>query len=143
MGVCAAVVVALAVGAAACGEESQAEAEQNLCSSLASFGTAVVDFRQLDVGSTKDDIQDAADNVQSAWDDVKSDAQDVEQADESALDSAQSDLQSAVEDLPDDTTVAQAIPALEPQLQEVNQTLEEMSGGLNCAVSAVTNAETG
>ena len=64
--------------------------------------------------------------------------------DESALESAHDDLQDAVQDLPEGTTAAEAIPALEPQLQAVNQSLQEISGGLNCAVSAETGAtETG
>jgi len=33
-----------------------------------------------------------------------------------------------------------AAAALEPQLQAVNQSLQEISGGLNCAVSAETGA---
>ena len=136
MGVCAALAATLAFGAAACGGESQAEAEQSMCTSLATFASAVVDFRQLDVGSSKEDIEDSADDVRSAWDDVKSDAQDLEEADESALESAHDDLQGAVDDLPDDTTAAEAIPALQPQLQAVDQSLQEISGGLNCAVSA-------
>ena len=111
-----------------------------MCTSLASFATAVVDFRQLDAGSSKEDIENSADDVRSAWDDVKSDAQDLEEADESALESAQNDLQDGVQDLPEDTTAAEAIPALEPQLQAVNQSLQEISGGLNCAVSAETGA---
>ncbi len=62
------------------------------------------------------------------------------EADDSALESAQDDLQSAVEDLPDDVTAEQALSELQPQLQAVDDSLAEISGGLNCAVSAEPGA---
>lgn len=141
MGVTAAAVAALTLGAAACGgdDESVADAEANMCSSLASFATAVVDLKQVGPSNTKEDLQSAADDVQSSWDDVKNAAKDVESADTAALDSAQSSLQSAVQGLPDDTTVADGLKQVAPELQEVNTTLEEISNGLNCAVSAATD----
>ncbi len=141
MGVTATAVAALTLGAAACGgdDQSVADAEANMCSSLKSFATAVVDLKQVNPGNTKEDLQSAADNVKSAWDDVKSSAQDVKSADTAALDSAQSSLQSGVQDLPDDTTVADGLKQLQPELQEVNSTLEEISNGLNCLVSAATD----
>ena len=131
------VAIAAAFGLAAGGgndEESQASAEQDLCASLASFSAAVVNLQGLSPDSTKDDIEEARDNVKSAWDDVKSKAQDVASADTEALENAEDDLRSAVDDLPDDTTVAQGLEALKPQLTAVAQTYREIYNGAGCTV---------
>ena len=129
------VAIAAAFGLAACGgddEDSQASAEQELCASLASFSAAVVNLQGLSPESTKDDISGARDDIASALDDVKSDAEDVASADTEALENAHDDLSSAVDDLPGDTTVAQGLEDLKPQVTAVANTYREMYNGAGC-----------
>jgi hypothetical protein len=128
-------VIALALGLAACGsdQQTQASAEQNLCSALGTFASAVQGLHGLSADSSKGDIQEQEQAVQNAWSGVQSAAQDVSQADTAAIESAGSDLQSAVDGLSSDTTVKEALPELQPQLQALAQAYKQTYDGLNCA----------
>ena len=129
------VAIAAALGLAACGgddEDGQASAEEELCGSLASFSSAVVNLQGLSPESTKDDIAGARDDVASALEDVKSDAEDVASADTEALENAHDDLSSAVDDLPGETTAAQGLEELKPQLNALAGTYREMYNGAGC-----------
>jgi hypothetical protein len=126
-------------GLAACGDddESQATAEQNLCASLSSFSAAVVGLQGLDVQTaSQDDYEDAVQQIRDAWNDVRQDAKDVVDADAAALDAAREDLESAVDDAPEDVPVADAVAALEPQVDEIAQSWRELYDGLDCAARA-------
>jgi hypothetical protein len=130
-----AVVGATAIALVACGgdDETQAEAETSVCTSLASFGTAVAAFRDLDPASaTQEQYDAAADDVRSAWDDVQSEAGDLNEADFSALETAYDDLDQAIEDIPDDVPVADAIGTVQPQVDAVRTARDEMANGLGC-----------
>jgi hypothetical protein len=129
------VVVAIALGVAACGgdSESQASAEQSMCQALGNYASAVAGLQGLSLESTKSDIQSQTEAVQNAWDGVTSAAQEVGSADTSAIESAQSSLQDAVNNLSDDTTVAQAAQDLQPQVQALSQAYKETYDGLDCA----------
>ena len=64
------VAIASAFGLAASGgddEDSQASAEQELCASLASFSSAVVNLQGLSPESTKDDLSGARDDIAMLW----------------------------------------------------------------------------
>jgi uncharacterized protein YukE len=128
-------VVAVALGAGACGgdSESQASAEQSMCQALGNYASAVAGLQGLSLESTKSDIQSQTDAVQDAWNGVTSAAQDLGSADTSAIESAQSSLQDAVGNLSDDTTVAQAAQDLQPQIQALPQAYKETYDGLDCA----------
>lgn len=128
-------VITLALGLAACGsdEETQASAEQNLCSALGTFASAVQGLHGLNADSSKGDIEEQQQAVQNAWSGVQDAAEGVQQADTAALESAQSGLQSAVDGLSSDTTVKEALPELQPQLQTLAQAYKQTYDGLNCA----------
>ncbi len=130
----AALLAALALGAAACGggDQGVAGAEQDLCGSLADLATAITVLADLGTDSTKEEMQTAADGIRDATEQVKSDAADVAEADTTALANAQESLQSAVNDLPDNTTYRKAFQELRPELNEVRDTYQEIHDGLNC-----------
>jgi hypothetical protein len=126
---------AMSIALVACGgdDETQAEAETSVCTSLASFQTAVTAFRDLDPATaTQEEYDAAADDVRSAWDDVLSESGDLNEADFSALESAYDELDSAIDDIPDDVPVADAIGTVQPQVDAVRAARDEMANGLGC-----------
>lgn len=142
IGALAAVSAAAALGLSACGgsdAENEANAVENLCSGLAEFSNAVSGLKGLDPESG--DFEAQASAVENSWQDVESDAQDVEQADVATLKSAWSALESAIDELPSDTTPAQALQAVQPQITALEGAVQETEGQLDC--SAEGGAGTG
>jgi hypothetical protein len=130
------VTAAFALVVAACGDESQASAEENLCASLSEFAASVVNLQGLTAQTAStDDFQAAADDVREAWDAVKADAENVAEADSSALESAYNDLEGAIEDAPDDVPVADAVTTLQDEIASVAAAYREMYS-LNCATGS-------
>lgn len=132
------VVLALAAAtslAAACGGggEDTAEAQQELCTALGEFGTAVRDLRSLDANSTIEQWDDARGAVSNAWDNVKDQAADVEEARSDEVDSAYDDLESAIDSVPDDTPVDQAVAQVAPQVAALETAWDGYYSGLGCA----------
>ena len=66
--------IVLLLSLAGCGQPSVDQAKANFCQDLGEFGTAVVNLRQIDPTSTKQELQDATNGVQKAWGDLKSSA---------------------------------------------------------------------
>jgi hypothetical protein len=124
--------------------ESQASAEESLCTSLDGFSAAVVKFQALDPQTaSQDDYEAAAAAIQDAWGEVKAEAEDVAEADTAALDSAQAELSSAVENLPQDVPVSEAIAGLQPDVAAVAQAWGEIYDGVGCGAATTDTTETG
>jgi hypothetical protein len=133
--------VALALGLAACGggdEDVQATAEADLCSALGTLSASITGLQGMPATSEKSEIQFQVGVVQNNWQSVQQDFSDLKEADKAALESAASDLQQAVEDLPEDTTFADALQQLEPELAAVHQAFAQMWNGLGCADSGAS-----
>jgi hypothetical protein len=97
---------------AGCGQPSVDQAKANFCQDLGEFGTAVVNLRQIDSSSTKQELQDAANAAQQAWGDLKSSAGTLQNVQVDGVESAINDLQKSVDDIPDDATLEQSLVAV-------------------------------
>lgn len=120
----------------ACGDddESQASAEQNLCSSLEAFSAALanvqgVQLRNPDANQANTSVKRA----RAVWSGVQASAQDVREADVDALSSAVDDLESAAQDLQSGSTPAEIRQSLQPSLTAVYSAFNEMYDGLECS----------
>jgi hypothetical protein len=98
--------IVLLLSLAGCGQPSVDQAKANFCQDLGEFGTAVVNLRQIDSSSTKQELQDAANAAQKAWGDLKSSAGTLQNVQVDGVESAINDLQKSVDDIPDDATAA-------------------------------------
>ncbi len=125
-------------------DESQAAAEDNLCASLTSFSSSVVNLQGLDPATaSQDDYEAAVQEIEKAGNTVREDAEDVSDADTAALESAVNDLEAAADDVPDDVPVADAVSTLQPEVQAVAQTWNEAFNGLGCQTStSSSNSQT-
>ena len=72
----------------------------------------MVDLRQIDSSSTKQELQDAANAAQRAWEDLKNSAGSLQNAQVDAVEAAVNDLQKSVDDIPDDATLEQGLIAV-------------------------------
>ena len=104
--------VVLLLSLAGCGQPSVDQAKATFCQDLGEFGTAVVNLRQIDATSTKQELQDATDGVQKAWGDLKNSAGKLQNAQVDGVESAVNDLQKSVDDIPDDATLEQGLVAV-------------------------------
>jgi hypothetical protein len=124
-------------GVVACGgddDDSQASAEQNLCTSLGGFSAALANVQGVQLGNpdaNKANI--SVQRVRATWSGVQAAAQDVKEADANALSSAVDSLESTAKDLPSGSTPAEIRAALQPQLTSVYAAFNEMYDGLECA----------
>jgi hypothetical protein len=101
--------VVLLLSLAGCGQPSVDQAKANFCQDLGEFATSVVNLRQIDASSTKQELQDATNSVQKAWDDLKSSAGTLQNVQVDGVESAVNDLQKSVDDIPDDATLEQGL----------------------------------
>ncbi len=138
IGALAVAIAALALAACGSDTETQASAEQNLCSSLATFSSAVTGLQGLNPQSTKADWEEQTQAVQNSWEGVQNAAEGVQQADTAALESAHDNLQSSIDDLSDDTTFAEGAKQIQPQLSELSQAWKQTWDGLDCAATTST-----
>jgi len=116
------------------GQETQAEGEQNLCSSLASLETSTKDLTGLDASTaSKSDYQSAVSEVDTDWDEVKTNAQDLATIDTSMLDSAWDDFTQAVQSVPSDASVSDALQDVSHSGQELVSTTQSTINGLSCS----------
>ena len=105
--------IVLLLSLAGCGQPSVDQAKANFCQDLGEFGTAVVNLRQIDASSTKQELQDATNGVQKAWGDLKNSASTLQNVQVSGMESAVNDLQKSVDDIPDDATLEQGLVAVQ------------------------------
>ena len=105
--------VVLLLSLAGCGQPSVDQAKANFCQDLGEFGTAVVNLRQIDASSTKQELQDAVSDAQKAWDDLKNSAGTLQNVQVDGVEAAVNDLQKSVDDIPDDATLEQGLVAVQ------------------------------
>ncbi len=104
--------VVLLLSLAGCGQPSVDQAKANFCQDLGEFGTAVVNLRQIDSSSTKQEAQDAVNDARRAWDDLKNSAGSLQNVQVDGVEAAVNDLQRSVDDIPDDATLEQSLAAV-------------------------------
>jgi hypothetical protein len=118
------------------GGESQAQAQDNFCSSLSGLQSSVEDLTGLSpTSASKDDYQSAVSDVDSAWDQVKTDAGDLKDISTSTLDGAWDDFKSAVDDVPDDASVSDALDDVSQAAQSLLSTTKSTLTGPDCSSS--------
>lgn len=118
------------------GGESQAQAQQNFCSSLSGLESSIESLTSLDpTSASKDDYQSAVSNVDSAWDQVKTDAGDLTDVSTSTLDSSWDSFKSAVDDVPDDASVSDALNDVSQSAQSLLSTTKATLTGPDCSSS--------
>ena len=109
---CLSLTVVLLLSLAGCGQPSVDQAKANFCQDLGEFGTAVVNLRQINASSTKQELQDAVSATQQAWDNLKNSAATLENVQVDGVEAAVNDLQKSVDDIPDDATLEQGLVAV-------------------------------
>jgi hypothetical protein len=133
----AGVVLAVVIGfAGKRGGESQAQAQENFCSSLGGLESSINALTGLSpTSASKDDYESAVSNVESEWDQVKSDAGDLKDISMSSLDSAWDSFKSAVDDVPSDASVSDALNDVSESAQSLVSTTKSTLSGPDCSSS--------
>jgi hypothetical protein len=128
------VLAALAGGAAGCGGSgSSATPEEQLCSALDEFSTAMDGLESLDLAtSSVDDAKQAVSNVADAAKNVVSEAKDVSKADVNELQGAAAALEEALKDFPS----AGSIQQIRTALATIGDTGETAIKNLDCNESS-------
>lgn len=124
---------------AACGsdQESQAEAEQHLCTSLDDFAASLVSLQGLSFQTaSEDDLNDAADNIEEAWDQVVEDAKDVKNANTDAIQSAYDDVREAIQDRPRDKPLTEVVAGLQPKIVAFAQAWKDFASSFDCKTAS-------
>ncbi len=126
-----------AVALSACMQEaapsSQVDAEAQLCTSLAAFGTALGGIGDLDVTtSSAEDVEAARDAIQVAWDQVKEDAAAVPEADETAVEESWQTVVAAVDNIATDVPIEEALVPVQEAVDGVQANFDEMRDGVGC-----------
>jgi hypothetical protein len=118
------------------GGESQAQAQQNFCSSLSGLESSIGSLTSLSpTSASKDDYQSAVSDIDSAWDQVKTDAGDLKDVSTSTLDSSWDSFKSAVDDVPDDASVSDALNDVSQAAQSLLSTTKSTLTGPDCSSS--------
>ena len=118
------------------GGESQAEAQQNFCSSLSGLESSIESLTSLSPSTaSQDDYQSAVSNIDSAWDQVKTDAGDLTDITMSELDSSWDSFKSAVDDVPDDASVSDALSDVSQAAQSLLSSTKSTLTGPDCSSS--------
>jgi uncharacterized protein Yka (UPF0111/DUF47 family) len=116
------------------GDESQAQAQQNFCSSLSALDSSVTSLTSLDPSTaSKDDYQSDVSQIESDWDQVKSDAQDLKNITTSELDSSWDSFKSAVDNVPSDASVSDALQAVSQSAETLVSTTKSTLTGPDCS----------
>ncbi|MFE4637792.1 hypothetical protein ACFRJ1_31085 [Streptomyces sp. NPDC056773] len=109
------------------------DATTELCSSLTELKADNAKLRALDPATaTKDQIKDAHNAVQDDWKTVAESTAQFNAAQKDAVKSAANDLKKAYEDLPGDTTGAEVLTKLTPDLQKLDTAVASAQTGLQC-----------
>jgi hypothetical protein len=119
---------------AACGAEDSETAKADLCESLGDLSSTVMTYEGLNpLTATNDQRDAAAGEIEDAWDAVLDDAEDWANAPDNELAQAYGDLYWAIQDLPGDSTVAESLEELEPELSAFPQAFSETFDQSGCA----------
>ncbi|WP_407840881.1 hypothetical protein ACE1OC_38135 [Streptomyces sp. DSM 116496] len=109
------------------------EATDKLCSSLTELKADNAKLRALDPATaTKDQIKDAHKAVQDDWKTVAESTAQFNAAQKDAVKTAANDLKKTYDDLPGDTTGADALTKLTPDLQKLDTAVASAQNGLQC-----------
>ena len=135
------VLVAVGVGAAIVigllgnrGGESQADAQQNFCSSLSALESSINSLTSLDPSTaSKSDYQSDVSQIENDWDQVKTDASDLANVSMSQLDSAWDSFKSAVDDVPSDASVSDALNDVSSSAKTLASTVQSTLTGPDCS----------
>ncbi|AWZ03926.1 MULTISPECIES: hypothetical protein [unclassified Streptomyces] len=129
----AAAALLVAGGAASASAEPTDDATKELCSSLTELKADNAKLRTLDPATaTKDQIKDAHNAVQDDWKTVAESTAQFNAAQKDAIKSAANDVKKAYDDLPGDTTGADALTKLTPDLQKLDTAVASAQLGLQC-----------
>src|SRR5262249_12199331 len=122
------------------GKETQAEAQQDLCSSLNGLDTATTNLTSLDpMTASKDDYQSAVSDVEDQWSDVKDDASDLHNMNVSMLQSAWNSFTQAVKAVPSDASVSQALQSVSQSATQLINTTQSNIASLNCSSTTTSS----
>lgn len=99
------------------------EAKADFCADLGELGEAVVNVRQINEGSTVQELQDANKAVQDAWDNLKSSAQTMKSVKINGIQQSVGTLGKTVGDISDDATLTEAQLSIK---QDILATVEEV-----------------
>ncbi|MCX5129662.1 hypothetical protein M8Z33_02220 [Streptomyces sp. ZAF1911] len=109
------------------------DATDKLCSSLTELKADNAKLRALDPATaTKDQIKDAHKAVQDDWKTVAESTAQFNAAQKDAVKKASNDLKKTYDDLPGDTTGADALTKLTPDLQALDTAVASAQNGLQC-----------
>ncbi|MFE4258917.1 hypothetical protein [Streptomyces sp. NPDC056883] len=109
------------------------DATDKLCSSLTELKADNAKLRALDPATaTKDQIKDAHKAVQDDWKTVAESTAQFNAAQKDAVKTATNDLKKTYDDLPGDTTGADALTKLTPDLQKLDTAVASAQNGLQC-----------
>ncbi|MFF1413738.1 hypothetical protein ACFVX6_28795 [Streptomyces sp. NPDC058289] len=109
------------------------DATDKLCSSLTELKADNAKLRALDPATaTKDQIKDAHKAVQDDWKTVAESTAQFNAAQKDAVKTATNDLKKTYDDLPGDTTGADALTKLTPDLQKLDTAVASAQTGLQC-----------
>jgi len=134
LGVAAAIVIGL-LGQN--GGESQAQAQQNFCSSLSTLDSSITALTSLDPSTaSKSDYQSAVDTIQSDWDQTKSDASDLTNITTSDLSDSWDSFKSSVDNVPSDASVSDALSSVKSSADSFATTVKSTVTGPDCSSSS-------
>jgi hypothetical protein len=116
------------------GGESQAQAQENFCSSLSTLEASVNSLTSLSpTSASKSDYQSDVSAIENDWDQVKTDASDLANVTMSQLDSAWDSFKSAVDDVPDDASVSDALNDVSSSATTLASTVKSTLTGPDCS----------
>jgi hypothetical protein len=84
-------------------------AKADFCSDLDAFRQSLAGLRDLQIGSTKEDLQNAFGDAEQAWEALKDSGSQLEDVQLDAMEKAFDDLKDSVRDIPDDATLSEAL----------------------------------
>ncbi|MCX4775971.1 hypothetical protein [Streptomyces sp. NBC_01264] len=130
----AAAALLVAGGAAsASAAEPTDDATTKLCSSLTELKADNAKLRELDPATaTKDQIEEAHKAVQDDWTTVAKSTAQFKAAHKEAIKNATKDVKKTYDGLPGDTTGAEALTKLTPNLQNLDEAVANAQTGLKC-----------
>lgn len=130
-GVAAAIVIGLLGNLAG---ESQAQAQDDFCSSLSALESSVDDLTGMSpTSASTSDYQSAVSAIDDNWDQVKSDASDLASVTMSQLDDAWDTFTSSVDDADDDASVSDALGTVASSAKTLASTVASTLSGPDCS----------
>lgn len=116
------------------GSDSQANAQDDFCSSVSSLKGSINDLTSLSPSSaSKSDYQSAVSSIEDDWDSVKSSASDATNATMSELDDSWNTFKSAVDDVPSDASVSDALNDVSSSAKTFASSAQSTLSGPDCS----------